>query len=685
MDRIEEIVEKTKRLIRCLVKFVGKYLSGVIISCIVAVLVVTVYRKNGGYESLCVKDLVETIKISVTVLISMLGFSVSIYVFLNNSFQSRRSANATEKQIIDKFQKEKRKSLGIRITFAVIAIICECAVVTLTNSINLSTKIYSISEFWLMVIVVGITVANVICLGLFTYNVINYEEGLEKLAAKEVREYASVSDNESIKKGEFLNLVNNVEVLVERLIRNHLHAKVSSKDDSNFKQALCDGVIDAGEINTREEIAGDYRKIIEYRNLLVQNSKIEDSKEVAMGDQVKSVMNRIFQKYLRGELLTGINLSNIAVKDADLEKSSFNDTSISNIGFTGKTNLKYTDFRNSTINTIYFSSNETQCEGINFTNSKLINVQFETNVKLERSVFKNADLTNIGKISPEDKEGKRIDFAHAIFSDANMTGLDICNSCFDYADFSNTRLIDCKIGASALKKNNTIFTYANFRNADLLRAYLERCDFSNANLEQVSFTYALMNENIFKDSRLSQANFTKARIKSCKFEKSYCSNISMKSARIRKSKFDYAILREADMSGAVIKKCQFNDTVCTNTLWVNTQIEESSFKSSVLANARIVGKANGRTRIRKCDFRYANMSNIAITNIEFVECDFTETDFTGARLINVSFIHCKNVNKIKWMDSWLVDVYSGKHGKKLFEEDKLNHNGKGPRHISYTR
>lgn len=130
-----------------MVKFVGKYLSGVIISCIVAVLVVTVYRKNGGYESLCVKDLVETIKISVTVLISMLGFSVSIYVFLNNSFQSRRSANATEKQIIDKFQKEKRKSLGIRITFAVIAIICECAVVTLTNSINLSTKIYSISEF----------------------------------------------------------------------------------------------------------------------------------------------------------------------------------------------------------------------------------------------------------------------------------------------------------------------------------------------------------------------------------------------------------------------------------------------------------------------------------------------------------------------------------------------------------
>lgn len=53
-----------------------------------------------------------------------------------------------------------------------------------------------------------------------------------------------------------------------------------------------------------------------------------DSDPVTMGEEIKSVMKDLFQKYLKNELLTGVNISNLEIKEANLEKASFSNSSL---------------------------------------------------------------------------------------------------------------------------------------------------------------------------------------------------------------------------------------------------------------------------------------------------------------------------------------------------------------------
>lgn len=611
------------------------------------------------------EELIETMKISSTVLISMLGYSVSIYVFLNNTLQTRRHKNEIEREIIDLFQDRKKKDLSIRIVFSVVSIIVELTFILFRDSFGelLKDKNYFIYlALWICIII--ITILNVCLLGKFTYNVINYEQGLKDLAKKKILDYKENENYGKMTKGEFLNLVNNCEVLVERLTINHLHAKTSSAYDSDLKRAICDGITDIGEISTRKNFSKEYKEIIEYRNLILQYDSLADSDEIKMGDQIKSVMNRLFQNYLKGELLTGVNLSNFDVDNSDLEKTSFANSALQNISFVGNTHLQDADFRDSTINKVRFLGD--YYENINFSNCKLIEVEFRVGVKLHHAVFQNADLTGMKCIGPEDKEGDRLEFDHANFVYANLTYQDIFNSKFDFCDFTNARLVDCKIGASAQKKQNVTFVYANMEKADMLRCIIERCIFQNAVLKNANFTYANISDVDFSEGRLYSANFTESVIKECQFEKAYCSEISLKGAKLKDCKFEYAIMSSADLSGASLENVSFMDAVCYDSLWIKTQVENSCFQRCVLSNARIVGQNDEKTRIVGCDFKYANLSNIAITNIEFCRCDFKCADFTSARLINVTFTDCKNLETTSTKELWMAGVYFGGKNKSIF-------------------
>lgn len=661
------VCKKIKEIGKRFIMFLGSNFWSTVVGLALIIILIVIWRLHKiQYE-----DIVETVKISMSVLISMLGFSVSIYVFLNNTFQSRRVSNELEKEIIDSFQTLKKKSLGTSIIYASMAITCECSVFAFKLPVKellekTESQLDQLIYFIVIACIIIITMFNVYKLSHFTYEVINYEEGLKKLAKKEIGTYSKDSCYEKISKGEFLNLVNNIEVLVERLVRNHLHAKISTAYDTNLKRAICDGITESGDISTRERLAEDYKDIIDYRNLLLQDTSIMDSAYVAMGDQVKSVMNRLFQNYFKNELLTGVNISNLKIVETNLEKASFSNSSLQGIEFTGNTNLRNTDFRDSTINTISFA--KANCENVNFSGCKLINVKLNTKMKLHRAIFTNADLSGMGDIGPLDKEGDPLEFTHANFAYANLTHQDIYNTCFDFADFPNARLVDSKIGKSAQKRKNTTFTYANMEKADLLRCVIERCDFQNANLNGATFTYAGITDVNFSECRLNNANFSESKINDCNFEKSYCSNFSMKGTVLNNSAFAYAIMTSADMSGAKLTNIQFHDAVCRNALLIRTQIEQSDFERCVLANARIVGDASYKIRINNCNFLYTDLSDSAIANIEFSNCNFEGADFTNARLINVRFFDCQSLDTAVSEGIWLAHVsYVGEHKTVLKE------------------
>ncbi len=99
-----KVYDKFKKCAIWAKEFFCKNFFSVIVGLALIVLLVMIWKLH----EIQYKDIVETVKISVTVLISMLGFSVSIYVFLNNTFQSRRLSNELEKEIIDLFQSQKK-------------------------------------------------------------------------------------------------------------------------------------------------------------------------------------------------------------------------------------------------------------------------------------------------------------------------------------------------------------------------------------------------------------------------------------------------------------------------------------------------------------------------------------------------------------------------------------------------
>lgn len=662
-----EIIAKIKKSYNILKKNVKSYFWVLIIVVCVAMLVLKVWSPS----LLTYKDITEALKVSVTIMISMMGFSVSIYVFLNTTLQGRKSLNSIEKEVVILFQKKKQKELGKRLIFSIIVVFFECSIIALQTLIDtwwlnqtiLREKYLCLFIIFLCLIV---TLINICWLGKFTYGIINYENGLKQLAINERIKKGKEDYHDIISKGEFLNLVNNIEVIVERLIQNHTHAKTSNASDSSLKRAICDGITDVGDIVTREKLANDYKIIIEYKNLLLQDEQLKDNDRVCMGDLIKSIMNRMFQNYLKNELLTGVNISNLRICKADLSKASLKNSSFWNIAFEGDTTLYSTDLSKSTLNNIRFE--ETNCENANFSDSKLIDVQFDTKMKLQRSVFINADLSSLKVLGPRDKQGNPINFEYANFDYANLTNLDIYNVYFNFSRMRNARLVQSLIGKSDLKEYNTTFKFADMTKANLLKCDIKRCDFQNANLNEVVFTHTIMENNNLSECKLSETNFTESHITKCQFDKSYCRNISLKEANIVDSSFTYATLNLADLSGAKLSAVHFSDSVCRESLWVRTSIKDSIFARCVFSGARIAGENPDRTLIKNCDFSFANFADTAITNIEFRECNFYGADFSSARLINIRFVDCKNLDTALTVNVWLADIsYYGKNTRKLTE------------------
>lgn len=144
--------ERLKRIGRKFGTLLKNNFFSVIVAAVIFVLAIRLWRLN----QIKYNDIIETIKISVTVLISMLGFSVSIYVFLNNTLQNRRNSNELEKEVIDLFQTQKRKRLLISIFFSALAVTAECIVAAFAVPVkNLLSKTPSdLDEFFYFFVII---------------------------------------------------------------------------------------------------------------------------------------------------------------------------------------------------------------------------------------------------------------------------------------------------------------------------------------------------------------------------------------------------------------------------------------------------------------------------------------------------------------------------------------------------
>ena len=98
--------------------------------------------------------------------------------------------------------------MGISIIYAAMAISSECAVVAFEQPVKsflvkVQPQLNQFTYFIIIAFFIVITLLNVYKLGYFTYGVINYEEGLKKLAKKEINTYSKDSCYEKMSKHNF--------------------------------------------------------------------------------------------------------------------------------------------------------------------------------------------------------------------------------------------------------------------------------------------------------------------------------------------------------------------------------------------------------------------------------------------------------------------------------------------------
>lgn len=611
----------------------------------------------------------NALDILVNALISFLGFSVTGYIFLNNMLQSRKSINSIEAEVIDAFQTQKRKILMKYIVYITVCILMRfCLKYMKVNDVLMNHHLLDITKYSIFVICTSFSIYSIICLGVFLYDIINYEKGLHDLAKQKRESFIETKSQEPVSKGNFLNQVNNIDIVVNRLIKNHAYAQTANLFDSALKSALCDGVNDQGKICACGEFADSYSELIEYRNLLIQDNSIQDGENVSHGATVQKLLNQLFKEYVKNEILTSISLSNIVLQRADLSFSSLANSALYNIVFKDFSILQKTDFRDSTLNRIRF--NNADCTNSNFRNSKLIDVVFDCETKLQRTIFDDADLTGLKKFGSRDKLGKELTISYAKFRNALLSRLDIYNIDFTYADFCNAQFVDCKIGESTIKKRNVIFAFSNLTDTNFLRSLIVRTSFEKAKLIRADLTYAKIQDVNFDESNLEKAGFIDTKIANSSFVKVYGVDLSLKGSIVEGVNFNYATLTNADLSGILVRDADFSDSICRNILAIGMKVSNVKFIGAVFNNSRIVGEEKQNVEFYNCDFTNADFSDCSISNIVFKECEFEAADFTQSRLINVNFYDCSNVDTVVTKNVWIT---SGNAGDTFTYDDSWRH------------
>lgn len=627
-------------------------LTTIIVGCFVLI-------KYFPAESYTVDIIQGALSKATTVTISMIGFSISTYIFLNNTLQRKSTENITEVETINEFLRQKRRSLCSLVIYSACLVVIE--IILLWGAQTLKGISVEFSLEWLVVCLmfacVVITIVPIVQLTRFDFSIINYENGLVETAKKQLCIInKSNAQTTSMEKNKFLMLVNNVETVLERIAENHQNALKHSADDSLVSMALYSKVENSdavsGQKAVRRELAEKYRKLIEFRNYILHDDQINDDDKIEVSDEILSTVNLVFNNVLSNEIISDISLSNLVVHSVNFEKTTFKNCSLNSVEFHSKSNLRSADFRDSSLNNIKL--NDADCSNANFSNAKLINVEISIETNMVGTIFHNADMSGLHRIGSVDCTGQSINLMYSNFTKANMINLDIQNTTFDHGDMSCAQLFNSKIGYSSHRKNNTTFKFVNLKGAVLTNSKVHNCDFTNANLSEATLANSNICHTNWQECRFLNATFTESEISHSAFDKSYCGNISMKGTIMLSTTFDHATLNSADFSAAHLDNVSFDDAVCRDALFVGTSIANSSFERCILANCRFVSAGNNS--ISNCNFNHSNLSNSSISNVEFIDCDFIGCDLSNSRLINVKFTNCKGIETIRFSDAWLDQV-----------------------------
>ncbi len=229
---------------------------------------------------------------------------------------------------------------------------------------------------------------------------------------------------------------------------------------------------------------------------------------------------------LQGTILTNANLSKTMLARANLSDARLNNANLTETNL-GKANLNKADF---------------------------------SDCQLKKAVFYQADLTEASFVHAQ---MEAVDFTECIAEDTHFSSATLDNAMFfesklNGADFSDSSLNEAFFYNTSVQK-------ANFSNAKLMEAVLVQVnangsDFKNANMENLRTAMKTSMEN---------SDFTQANLK----------NANLRETSLKHSNFTKADLSAADLSKSKLNQSTFYQAVAKQTMFMQADLSQARLVS----------------------------------------------------------------------------------------------------------
>ncbi len=389
-----------------------------------------------------------------------------------------------------------------------------------------------------------------------------------------------------------------------------------------------------------------------------------------------TIKRRLLIFYLRGEILSNMDLSGVSFSGADLRFANFSNCNLMNIRLKG-TNCEGTDFTRSKMAGMYFSDIQAREGGekgeIQLTCLDDSLEEWDPYIGREATclrdaTFKEADVSRSYLKAPGELEGDQIfpflgsltnkwnlggeqsvfslegtNFDHAKMFFSYFKNVDFTNSSFEKAQMYNIGLVQ------------TIARSVNLEKTTLTNACLAWCDFENADFTGASLAETILVRNNFGNAKMMDVNFSYSNIVSCNFKGASCQNASFKNmiqdlSAIEKNrpkaledislnvdagiKFDYAILNNTDFSGAILNNMSFSNALGQDCVFTKAKGDNINFNNA-LFSAAVFNMAEFKSSY----FVNTLLCNSVLMGTQFINCRFCKTDFSGI-LVNMTDEPC---------------------------------------------
>lgn len=154
---------------------------------------------------------------------------------------------------------------------------------------------------------------------------------------------------------------------------------------------------------------------------------------------------------------------------------------------------------------------------------------------------------------------------------------------------------------------------------------LRGCDFSEADLQGITFEGTDLRDTDFREANLRDATFGgDVKIQGADFTKAQMNRVTM-AADVTASDFTLTVLNDGDLTDAAIEGADLSEAYLRRVDFRGTLPKRTDFQGAILQGIQTSG-----AKFERSSFVDADLSRVDFTDAELVDCDFSDAQLTNA-------------------------------------------------------